>query len=101
MGFARLDPGLWEMANYDEFSFIHTESSIHQQVQENLAKAWGIIENNLEAFSIQLYRRMYKLDPNLFPLFPFYIDEWTRVTHNDYNGSFMEQPANTWFLLFR
>jgi predicted ester cyclase len=79
----------------------YSDSTIHQQVQENLAKAWGIIENNLETFSIQLYRRMHKLDPSLFPMFPFYQDEWARVTHTDYNGSFVEQPANTWFLLFR
>lgn len=88
------------MINLSFFS-ISTESSVHQQVQENLTKAWGVIENNLETFSIQLYRRMHKLDPSLFQMFPFYEDEWTRVTHSDYSGSFLEQPANTWFLLFR
>lgn len=88
------------MINLSFFS-ISTESSVHQQVQENLTKACGVIENNLETFSIQLYRRMHKLDPSLFQMFPFYEDEWTRVTHSDYSGSFLEQPANTWFLLFR
>ncbi|XP_028410021.1 androglobin-like isoform X2 [Dendronephthya gigantea] len=77
------------------------DSTIHQQVHENLSKAWAIMENNLESFSLQLYRRMYKIDPSLFAMFPFYNDDWTRVTHNDYNSSFTEQAANTWFLLFR
>ena len=77
------------------------DTLIHQHVLEQLTKSWAHVENNLETCAIQLYRRIFKLDQDLFPLFPFYKDEWTRVTFTDYNGFFSEQAENTWFLLFR
>ncbi|RNA11153.1 androglobin isoform X31, partial [Brachionus plicatilis] len=33
--------------------------------------------------------------------YPFYKDEWNRISYTDYNGSYLEQAANTWFILFR
>ena len=68
---------------------------------ELLSKAWSLIEPNLETFAIQIFRLMFKRDPDLFPLFPFYKDEWSRVAYTDYNGSYPEQPPNSWFVVFR
>ncbi|XP_015772196.1 PREDICTED: androglobin-like [Acropora digitifera] len=73
----------------------------HQKVWELLSKAWSAIESNLEGFAIQIFRLMFKRDPGLFPLFPFYKDEWSRVAYTDYNGTYPEQPPNAWFVVFR
>lgn len=73
----------------------------HQKVWELLSKAWSAIESNLEGFTIQIFRLMFKRDPGLFPLFPFYKDEWSRVAYTDYNGTYPEQPPNAWFVVFR
>ena len=73
----------------------------HQKVWELLSKAWSLIEPNLETFAIQIFRLMFKRDPDLFPLFPFYKDEWSRVAYTDYSGSYPEQPPNSWFVVFR
>ncbi|XP_068698412.1 androglobin-like isoform X1 [Montipora foliosa] len=73
----------------------------HQKVCELLSKAWTAIEPNLESFAIQIFRLMFKRDPGLFPIFPFYKDEWSRVAYTDYNGAYPEQPPNAWFVVFR
>lgn len=80
---------------------IFTGTEEHQKVLELLSKAWSLIEPNLETFAIQIFRLMFKRDPELFPLFPFYKDEWSRVAYTDYNGSYPEQPPNSWFVVFR
>ena len=80
---------------------IFTGTEEHQKVLELLSKAWSLIEPNLETFAIQIFRLMFKRDPDLFPLFPFYKDEWSRVAYTDYNGSYPEQPPNSWFVVFR
>lgn len=73
----------------------------HQKVWELLSKAWGVIEPNLESFAIQIFRFMFKRDSELFPLFPFFKDEWSRVAYSDYNGGYPEQPPQSWFVVFR
>ena len=82
-------------------NIIFTGTEEHQKVWELLSKAWSLIEPNLETFAIQIFRLMFKRDPDLFPLFPFYKDEWSRVAYTDYNGSYPEQPPNSWFVVFR
>ena len=78
-----------------------TGTDEHQKVWDLLSKAWSAIESNLEGFAIQIFRLMFKRDPGLFPLFPFYKDEWSRVAYTDYNGTYPEQPPNAWFVVFR
>ena len=84
-----------------ETSLNCTGTDEHQKVWELLSKAWSAIESNLEGFAIQIFRLMFKRDPGLFPLFPFYKDEWSRVAYTDYNGTYPEQPPNAWFVVFR
>ena len=73
----------------------------NNQVNEQLSKAWALIESNMESFSVQMYRAMFKLEPSLLQYFPFCKDEWTRIAFSDYNGSYQEQPVNSWFVVFR
>ena len=79
----------------------HTGTEEHQKAWELLSKAWTVIEPNLEGFAIQIFRLMFKRDPGLFPLFPFFKDEWSRVAYTDYNGTYPEQPPQSWFVVFR
>ncbi|XP_048577844.1 androglobin isoform X3 [Nematostella vectensis] len=76
-------------------------SDEQQQVSALLSKAWSTLEPNQENFAIEIFRRMFKRDQELFPLFPFFKDEWSRVAFTDYNGSYPEQPSNSWFVVFR
>jgi hypothetical protein len=39
--------------------------------------------------------------PQLIQCFQFRNDDWNMVTYRDYQGQYQEQPANTWFTLFR
>ena len=84
-----------------DFILRHTGTEEHQKVWEFLSKAWAVIEPDLEGFAIQIFRLMFKRDPGLFPLFPFFRDEWSRVAYTDYNGSYPEQPPQSWFVVFR
>ncbi|KAK3749551.1 hypothetical protein QZH41_007285 [Actinostola sp. cb2023] len=68
-----------------------------QQVSGTLTKAWSTLEPNLENFAVEIFRRMFKKNEKLFPLFPFFKDEWSRVAYTDYTGGYPEQPANSWF----
>ena len=44
---------------------------------------------------------MFKTDPDLMPKYPFYKDEWNKISFADYQGSHPDQGANTWFVVFR
>ena len=46
-------------------------------------------------------RHMFKQDPDLMVKYPFYKDEWNKISYNDYKGSFPDQPPNNWFIVFR
>jgi len=83
------------------FFLYHAGTEEHQKVWELLSKAWSVIEPNLEGFAIQIFRLMFKRDSGLFPLFPFFKDEWSRVAYTDYNGTYPEQPPQSWFVVFR
>ena len=39
--------------------------------------------------------------PQLIQCFQFRTDDWNMVSYRDYQGQYQEQPANTWFALFR
>lgn len=44
---------------------------------------------------------MFKINPTIMQYYPFYKDEWNRISYSDFNGSYVEQPSNSWFILFR
>ena len=46
-------------------------------------------------------RLFFKAEPELMPKYPFYKDEWNKIAYNDYSGSYPDQPAHTWFIVFR
>lgn len=46
-------------------------------------------------------RLFLKAEPNLLPKYPFYNDEWNKIAYNDYTGTFPDQSASSWFLIFR
>ena len=71
------------------------------KVQETLQKAWTVLEPNLEQNGLTLFRTLFKIDPDLMTKYPFYKDEWNKISFADYSGSYPEQPANTWFTVFR
>lgn len=71
------------------------------QVAETLKKSWSNVEQNLNDNALHMFRHMFKLNPRLTPYYPFYKDEWNRISYSDYNGTYPEQGANTWFIIFR
>ena len=44
---------------------------------------------------------MFKSDPDLMPKYPFYKDEWNKITYQDYQGNHPDQAPHTWFVVFR
>ena len=70
-------------------------------VTENFKKITSAIDTNAEHFALQVYREMFRENPELYKLFPFHNDEWTRIAFADYNGSYPDQPVNSWFIVFR
>ncbi|XP_022081747.1 androglobin-like [Acanthaster planci] len=71
------------------------------QAKEQLLKVWTTLEANLEQYALHLFRTMFKIDPEMMPDFPFYQDEWNRISYVDFQGTYQEQPANSWFVVFR
>ncbi|XP_077977911.1 androglobin-like isoform X2 [Glandiceps talaboti] len=69
--------------------------------KEQLVKSWALIEQNWEQHALTLFRTMFKIDPELMPKFPFYQDEWNKISYSDYQGNYPDQPPNTWFVVFR
>ncbi len=83
------------------FSFQIIGTEINLKVQEQLQKAWQVIENNVEEMGKSLFRSLFKADPDLMPRYPFFKDEWNKISYNDYKGTHADQAANTWFIVFR
>ena len=44
---------------------------------------------------------MFKINPPIMQYYSFYKDEWNRISYMDYNGSYLDQVSNSWFILFR
>ncbi|XP_010016744.1 PREDICTED: androglobin, partial [Nestor notabilis] len=70
-------------------------------VQETLQNLWTAIELNFEQCAVMLLREMFKRNCKSIEKFPCYEDEWCKMSFADYNGSYADQPPNTWFMLFR
>jgi hypothetical protein len=73
----------------------------NQTVTENLRKSWQMVEQNLQDNALFLFRQMFKINPSLAQYYPFFKDEWNRISFMDYNGAYPEQSNNAWFILFR
>ncbi|KAL8623367.1 hypothetical protein ACOMHN_065901 [Nucella lapillus] len=71
------------------------------KAHKNLTKSWAVLEANIEDSGLFLFRELFKRNADMMQYYPFYSDEWNRVTYADYRGVFTEQPPNTWFLIFR
>ena len=46
-------------------------------------------------------RTFFKADADLMTKYPFYKDEWNKISYADYQGSHPDQPPATWFVVFR
>ncbi|XP_035685724.1 androglobin-like [Branchiostoma floridae] len=73
----------------------------NSKAREELQKAWAILEPNLETIGLTLLKDMFKQDPELMTRYPFHQDEWNKISYADYQGTFADQPAQTWFVVFR
>ncbi|XP_066285114.1 androglobin-like isoform X10 [Branchiostoma lanceolatum] len=73
----------------------------NSKAREELQKAWAILEPNLETIGLNLLKDMFKQDPELMTRYPFHQDEWNKISYADYQGTFADQPAHTWFVVFR
>uniref|UniRef100_A0A672TIZ1 Androglobin n=1 Tax=Strigops habroptila TaxID=2489341 RepID=A0A672TIZ1_STRHB len=70
-------------------------------VKETLQNLWTAIELNFEQCAVMLLREMFKRNCKSIEKFPCFEDEWCKMSFADYNGSYADQPPNTWFMLFR
>lgn len=56
---------------------------------------------NIHVLLTFYFRQFFKAEPDLMPKYPFYKDEWNKISYNDYSGSYPDQPPHTWFIVFR
>ncbi|XP_041351984.1 androglobin-like isoform X2 [Gigantopelta aegis] len=71
------------------------------KVVEQLQKAWAILETNAEETGLYLFREMFKLNEDIMQKYPFYQDEWNKISYADYRGNYPEQSSGAWFVVFR
>lgn len=76
-------------------------TDVQAKALESLTKAWAAIEGNAEQMGLNLFRHLFKTDPEIMPKYPFYQDEWNKISYADYTGNFADQPAGAWFVVFR
>ncbi|XP_030053895.1 androglobin [Microcaecilia unicolor] len=70
-------------------------------VKQLLKKLWLRTEANYEYSSVTLMRHMFKYNSKICKIYPSFEDETTRISFDDYTVAYTEQPANTWFVVFR
>ena len=44
---------------------------------------------------------MFKLNEDIMQKYPFYQDEWNKISYADYRGNYPEQPSGSWFVVLR
>ncbi|NWH71812.1 ADGB protein, partial [Piaya cayana] len=69
--------------------------------KETLQKLWTAIELNFEQCAVILLREMFKRNCKSIEKFPCYEDEWCKTSFADYAVTYVDQPPNTWFVIFR
>ena len=83
------------------FTYYISGNDINTKTQEHLKKAYEVMEINLEENGRLLLRSLFKSDPDLMPHYPFFKDEWNKISYADYAGTHPDQPVNTWFVVCR
>ena len=83
------------------FTYHISGNDINTKTQEHLKKAYEVMESNVEENGRLLLRSLFKSDPDLMPHYPFFKDEWNKISYADYAGTHPDQPVNTWFVVFR
>ena len=78
-----------------------TGTTENSKVVESLQKIWSHIESKFELVAVKTYRVMFNMEPSLFEIFDFHMDEWNKIAFADYNGSYPEQQPNSWFIICR
>ncbi|KAH9519394.1 hypothetical protein Btru_075440, partial [Bulinus truncatus] len=76
-------------------------SELNAKVFETLVKCLPLIESSAEENGLFLLREMFKSNPDIMPQYPFYKDEWNKISYTDYKGVYAEQPSMNWFIVFR
>lgn len=76
-----------------------TEKNI--QAQQLLQNSMATLKVDAPKTAALLFRNLMIRKPQLIQCFQFRNDDWNMVTYRDYIGQYAEQPANTWFTLFR
>ncbi|XP_069706973.1 androglobin [Phaenicophaeus curvirostris] len=69
--------------------------------KETLQKLWTAIELNFEQCAVILLREMFKRNCKSIEKFPCYEDEWCKMSFADYAVTYVDQPPNMWFVVFR
>ncbi|XP_066452045.1 androglobin isoform X2 [Eleutherodactylus coqui] len=65
-----------------------------------LDKISAVVERNAEQYSINFLRYMFK-HSSASHKYPCYADEQYKITFADYPVTYPDQPANSWFVVFR
>ncbi|CAF1130028.1 unnamed protein product [Rotaria sp. Silwood1] len=69
--------------------------------QRALQSTMAILKADVTKSALLLFRNLMISKPQLIQCFQFRNDDWNMVSYRDYLGQYSEQPANTWFTLFR
>eukprot|EP00118_Oscarella_pearsei_P014949 m.131358 g.131358 ORF g.131358 m.131358 type:complete len:977 (+) comp38042_c0_seq21:6854-9784(+) len=73
----------------------------HVKACQLLEGCLAVVKENVELVAMTLFQTMFKMDPQLLNKFPFKDDEWSRAVFEDHEGHYKEQPAKSWFIMFR
>ncbi|XP_039603469.1 androglobin isoform X2 [Polypterus senegalus] len=66
-----------------------------------LQRIWSVMEPNIEQHAVTLLRHIFNSNIKSVQLYPCYQDEWTTMCFAEYSVTYLEQPMNTWFVVFR
>ncbi|XP_030355677.1 androglobin isoform X2 [Strigops habroptila] len=91
----------FENTEVSEDDIVSSGTKENANVKETLQNLWTAIELNFEQCAVMLLREMFKRNCKSIEKFPCFEDEWCKMSFADYNGSYADQPPNTWFMLFR
>ncbi|KAM8945513.1 androglobin [Pelodytes ibericus] len=70
------------------------------RVKSTLDKVWAVLEPNAEDYGANLLRYLFKHSPSSHE-YPCHEDEHYRIVFTDYAVSYLDQPPNSWFVVFR
>lgn len=79
----------------------YTHIDLNMRCGDWLQKAWTVIEPKSEEFGLQLFRNVFKKDPDMLERYAFHKDEWNKISYQDFGGTYPEKPHNSWFVLFK